>query len=98
MVVFYREKADKEALEVLLEEVVLKGCEILFVDNEDAAHDLLKKEHPYLLLLAASCSSLRKQGVPFVALKKPYQKEEIVEECSTLLGLTDEEISKELPM
>ena len=96
ILLFYKNKADKEALEVLLEEVVMKGCEIFFVEDEKAASDLFNKEH--LLLLGEESSFLKEQGIPFLELKKPYRKEEIVEPCLTLLDLVGAELSEELPM
>lgn len=98
ILLFYKNLADKEALEVLLEEVVMKGCEIFFVEDERVASDLFKKEPLDLLLLAEESSFLKEQDIPFLELKKPYRKEEMVEPCLTLLNLVGAEVSEELPM
>ena len=98
IVVFYTNKADKETLEEILGKVVMKGVEIFFVDHEKSALELIKTEHPHLILLADGCSFFAEQNIPLIALKKPYQKEEIVRECDVLLNLVDLEISEELPM
>ncbi len=92
VLVLYGDLQQKEELEEIFGEAVLKGLEILFVEHENVALQLIQRESVHLILLCKESKELEGRGIP--ALK--YSEQESEKIVGKLLELA--EASEEIPM